>query len=661
MDGSYKMYSIKSAKVISRDKWIALPMPSDVIAHLNSLADRDLQTWASLDFDDDPSPTEEPIPKSSLTEVPKPLANPPSAEEPSDNHLDPRDIVEEDPANDGGEFEDLGGTAVENNSNILSKVSTAAPPTTTPFPAGNQVGRYNLRSSSSSTRTRFDQSGAIIIDAPVDLAFHMTISQAMKEDPSKDLQAMISELDAMLKLKVWSPTLRSLLLKGARIIRSSMFMKKEYDAAGIFLKWKARLVAGGDQQDKHHYDIENEVSSPTISMTALFILACIAVHQGWVVATIDFASAYLHAVLKNTVYMILAPIIASLIVRLDPSASEFLQEDGSMIVGLIKALYGCLESGKLWYDLLSSSLIELGFTMNWYDRCVFNKGTGEDTITVGIFVDDLFIIAKLMSTIRTLYSQLAEKFVNITMNIGPNVSYLGMNFKFTPGSCVVSMEGFVQEFLRDHPPHGKSPSPAAENLRDVDDSPPLDSDGKSTFHIITAKLLYLAKRVRPDLLVAISYLTTRVQHPNESDQTKLERVINYLSSTQDDHILLAPPQDESLRVTAYVDASYCAHVDGKGHTGCVITLGGGPIYCRSTKQKSSSKSSTEAELIALADSTSRVMWCIFFLEEQGYPTPPGVINRHIMYQDNQSTIAMVKNGHPKAERSLHILAQGCAR
>jgi hypothetical protein len=108
----------------------------------------------------------------------------------------------------------------------------------------------------------------------------MTINQAMKEDPTKSLYAMISELDAMIKLKVWSPTLRSLLPKGARVIRSSMFMKKKYEAAGAFLKWKARLVAGGDQQDKHHYDIAYEISSPTISMTALFILACIAVHHG---------------------------------------------------------------------------------------------------------------------------------------------------------------------------------------------------------------------------------------------------------------------------------------------------------------------------------------------------------------------------------------------
>ena len=136
---------------------------------------------------------------------------------------------------------------------------------------------------------------------PVEIAFHMTISQAMKENPVESLSAMILELGAMLRLNVWSPTLRSLVPKGQRVIRSSMFMKKKHDAAGAFLRWNARLVAGGDQQDKHHYDLDSELSSPTISMTALFILACIAVYHGWTVFTIDFASAFLHAHLKQSV------------------------------------------------------------------------------------------------------------------------------------------------------------------------------------------------------------------------------------------------------------------------------------------------------------------------------------------------------------------------
>jgi hypothetical protein len=35
------------------------------------------------------------------------------------------------------------------------------------------------------------------------------------------------------------------------------------------------------------------------------------------------------------------------------------------------------------------------------------------------------------------------------------------------------------------------------------------------FHSITASLLYLSKRVRPDILTAVSFLTRRVMNPRE--------------------------------------------------------------------------------------------------------------------------------------------------
>jgi len=50
-------------------------------------------------------------------------------------------------------------------------------------------------------------------------------------------------------------------------------------------------------------------------------------------------------------------------------------------------------------------------------------------------------------------------------------------------------------------------SPAAEQLLKVrPESPPLDSDARERFHSAVAKLLYLAKRVRPEILPAISFL-----------------------------------------------------------------------------------------------------------------------------------------------------------
>ncbi len=48
------------------------------------------------------------------------------------------------------------------------------------------------------------------------------------------------------------------------------------------------------------------------------------------------------------------------------------------------------------------------------------------------------------------------------------------------------------------------------------------------FHSAVAKLLFVAKRGRPDVLLAISFLTTRVQKPDEDDWKKLLRVLAHL-------------------------------------------------------------------------------------------------------------------------------------
>ena len=91
------------------------------------------------------------------------------------------------------------------------------------------------------------------------------------------------------------------------------------------------------------------------------------------------------------------------------------------------------------------------------------------------------------------------------------------------------------------------------------------------------------------------------------------------------------------------------HSDAKSHTGTVVSMGKGPIMAKSTKQKIVTKSSTEAELVGMSDSVSLVIWCRNFLESQGYKVPPAKV-----FQDNLSTIAMVRSGKPTSDRTRHV-------
>jgi hypothetical protein len=209
------------------------------------------------------------------------------------------------------------------------------------------------------------------------------------------------------------------------------------------------------------------------------------------------------------------------------------------------------------------------------------------------------------------------------------------------------MLGYTADLLDFASVPGSVLTPATESLFDIRESPPLRADAAERFHTLTAKLLYLAKRTRPDILLAVSFLTTRVNCSTDDDLSKLHRVIKYLNSCPDLGINLEASDPSGIR--AYIDASYGIHVDGKSHSALISSLGMGPIATASSKQKIVTKSSTEAELVAESDYASPVLAHQAFLESQGEPHGPAII-----FQDNQSTMAMIANGGSKSDRTRHI-------
>ena len=55
-----------------------------------------------------------------------------------------------------------------------------------------------------------------------------------------------------------------------------------------------------------------------------------------------------------------------------------------------------------------------------------------------------------------------------------------------------------------------------------------------------------------------------------------------------------------------MDAAFAVHKDMKSHTGAEMTMGSGAVISLSTKQKVNTRSSTEAELLALHDIIAKV-------------------------------------------------------
>jgi hypothetical protein len=197
---------------------------------------------------------------------------------------------------------------------------------------------------------------------------------------------------------------------------------------------------------------------------------------------------------------------------------------------------------------------------------------------------------------------------------------------------------------------GGAKTPATEGLFELRADATMRTEARrKEFHSLEANMLYLAKKSRPECLTAVAFLATRVTKCTDHDWEKLTRLLRYLNDTKERGIVLRPGK-LGMAVRVFIDAAYGVHADGKSHTeSCVVIGDSGAVRCKSGKQQIVSKSSTEAELVALSDSTSQGLHTRSFLTSQGYRCGPMTV-----YQDNMSCIALIERGRSAAERTRHI-------
>jgi hypothetical protein len=138
-----------------------------------------------------------------------------------------------------------------------------------------------------------------------------------------------------------------------------------------------------------------------------------------------------------------------------------------------------------------------------------------------------------------------------------------------------------------------------------------------------------------------------VQDPDEDDWKKLMRVLKYLNYTK--HMGLRFSGTE-IKGKCSIDAAYAVHKDARSHSGLVKMVANGVVGGKSSKQKLVTKSSTEAEVVALSDGAGSAVAMGYFLAAQGYANHGPVI----VEQDNQACLAMMEKGRSTSEKTRHI-------
>jgi len=635
--GSYYFMNLLTWEVVKRRSWKALPLPNEMIRRINARANQEkvlykrdglrfrigeTELFDEDEYNSDFENEEKQLETSVVGGIEERTVNDQPVHNPN---LQDETIRDDEQINDINEEVDYEPHYWQEDYEEVAPKATH---------------NYNLRK----TRQRELWKDKFGLHAYHHVLTTFTPKKAIIEFGDEAEESMLKEMSQLHHKGVFEPIRYETLTpkQKVRILRSLMFLKRK--RTGLL---KSRFCANGSIQIRSMSAVDP--SSPTVSAEALFITAAIDAYEKRSIATVDVEGAYLHCDMVGEVLMRIDKVPADILCKVDPKYKKFQCEDGSIVVILKKALYGCIESARLFYENVSKTLLDFGFVKNDYDPCVFNRTVYGKQCTIVIHVDDLKISCADSRGVDDVVNELKRKYGNINIHREEVIDYLGMDFDYSKKGVVsISMNAMVDQVIEEMEVAASARTPASNDLFHVDEkSPFLDKERKEKFHSIVAKLLYMAKRARPDILTAVSFLTTRCTCSTEQDWNKLVRIAKYLYGTRD--LSLRLTASDKVLINSYIDASFACHKDGKSHTGEMITLGGGAVFCRSSKQKLVTKSSTEAELVGLSDGLSHVLWTKNFLQSQGYANGPAII-----HQDNKSTITLAEKGKSTSNRTRHI-------
>jgi hypothetical protein len=178
---------------------------------------------------------------------------------------------------------------------------------------------------------------------------------------------------------------------------------------------------------------KDETTSPTVSTDALTLSIMIDACEQRDVATADVAGAYLQADFEDYTLLKLEGESVDIMCKVCGDYKVFVtREHGKKVLylRLLKALYGCVMSALLWYELFTGTLKGMGFELNPYDTCVANKVIGGKQCTIAWYVDDNKISNVDPSVVTSIVEKIEERFGKMTVKRGKEHVFLRMHMKY---------------------------------------------------------------------------------------------------------------------------------------------------------------------------------------------------------------------------------------
>ena len=426
-------------------------------------------------------------------------------------------------------------------------------------------------------------------------------------------EAMNKEIECLKKNDTWNLVEKP---KDKKILDLKWVYTKRADN-----KFKARIVVRGFQQR----EIVDDIYSPVARTQTLKIMLNYCVQNDLIINQMDVESAFLNGKIKSEVYV---------------KQPQGYDDNTERVCKLEKALYGLRESPRAWYECLDDYLRELGFEKSKIDYCVYFMEIGREKVYLITFVDDLLICSKKKKFIEFIKKKLTTKFK--IKDMGPIKTYLGININYDYNKKLMTLdqENYIELLATKFEIENAKlyATPMEQNLKC---EPALSVSSGIKYRNLMGALLYISSNTRPDICYSVNYLSRFQGCYDQSHYKYALRILKYLYYTKELKLRYEKNLNADI-LDCCVDADWAGDVvDRKSTTGYVIRMYGNSIYWKSKKQNIVTKSSTEAEYVALSVCVSEIKLIRELLKEFELEFKEPIR----IYEDNAGAISISKFGN----------------
>jgi len=435
-----------------------------------------------------------------------------------------------------------------------------------------------------------------------------------------------------------------------------MLVKEKFDAAGVLIKLKARLVVLGNLQTN---DVFIDVSAPTASMHSVYFIIMLAAKCGIKLRTSDVKGAFLNALMQEREFVRLNREMTDIMILINPTLREFVAQNGTMIAELLKCLYGLRQSPLRWFETMTALLLILGFSQSIHDQCFFYKITttakGKSKNYLVLYVDDMLLAFESTNEYDTLIKAMTERFGDISTNESNQLSFLGLNINSSYGSTktksaehiTVDQKGYLEKLLNSIVDfdYAKVKYPCRSDFTVNDErfrTPRIQADPvlAKIMKSLTMKIMFAATRTRKDILFLTSFLAS-INCPTQEDIDAAKQIIAFMYNTREAKQIFYK-LDGKIELIMFGDASFKAFADGSGQNCQVIypDRHSAPIRFSSKRQHKKSLSAAQSEATAQVElvKMGEILYSRLSEIQEITPTP-------FAWCDNMATVNQSKEKH----------------